>query len=69
MTFDKLNKILQKNKISKNVKFMSDSGWECCATEMNGIYYNKKENIIIFTQEFSESESYSKNKEYKKLKE
>lgn len=61
MTFEKLEKIITKNKIPKNVLLQSDSGWECCETEMNGIYYNKKENKIIFTQEESKYEYYDKN--------
>lgn len=29
---------------------MSDSGWECDATEIYGVYYNSKINTIVFTQ-------------------
>ena len=46
MTFEQLNKIIKKNHIPKNVTLLSDSGWECDATEMDGVYYNKNENVI-----------------------
>ena len=53
MTFDILQKIIKKNNIPRNVHLTSDSGWECNATEMDGIYYNQSINEIVFTQEGS----------------
>ena len=53
MTFDMLEKIIKENNIPSNVKLQSDSSWECGPTEMDGVYYNKKENTITFTQEGS----------------
>ena len=50
MTFELLSKIMKENDIPKNVKLLSDSGWECSETEMNGIYYNRNKNEMIFTQ-------------------
>lgn len=50
MTFEYLSEIIQQYNIPHNVRLMSDSGWECDATDMNGILYNEKENIIVFTQ-------------------
>ena len=50
MTFELLSKIIEKNNIPKDVKLMSDSGCECNETEMNGIFYNKDKNVLIFTQ-------------------
>lgn len=50
MTFGKLKEILEKNNIPDNAILMSDSGWECDATDMNGIYYNQEKNIVVFTQ-------------------
>ena len=50
MTFQKLFNILTQYNIPFNVHIMSDSGWECGPTEMNGIWYNQKENLLIFTQ-------------------
>ena len=51
MTFEKLQEIVTKNSIPKDVKLMSDSGWECCETDMDGVYYSKSKNTIIFTQD------------------
>lgn len=50
MTYKKLKEIIEKNNIPEDVKFESDSGWECGPTDMDGIYYNKSENTIVFTQ-------------------
>lgn len=50
MTFEKLSKIIEENNIPKNVELLSDSGWECDFTPMNGVYYNARLNRIIFTQ-------------------
>lgn len=58
MTIENLNKIIQKYNIPSNVILMSDSGWECSKTDMDGVYYNKKENIIVFTQHFNYNETY-----------
>ena len=50
MKFYELVELFDKFGVSEDVKLKSDSGWECSATEMNGIFYNKKENLIVFTQ-------------------
>lgn len=50
MTFEYLSEIIQQYNIPQDVRLMSDSGWECDATDMNGVFYNEKENIIVFTQ-------------------
>lgn len=50
LTFELLSKLITKYNIPHNVRFMSDSGWECDATDMRGIYYCAEKNIIIFTQ-------------------
>lgn len=50
MTFELLNKIIEENNIPQDVHLMSDSGWEYDETEINGVYYNRKENVLIFTQ-------------------
>lgn len=60
MTFELLNKIIEENSIPKDVCLMSDSGWECNETVMNGIYYNRKDNTLIFTQCGDESDSWFK---------
>jgi len=58
MTFDQLEKIIKENNIPSNVKLQSDSEWECGPTEMDGVYYNKKENTMYFTQIGKASDSY-----------
>lgn len=61
MTFKDLSDIIQKNNIPEDVTLMSDSGWECCATDMDGAYYNAKTNTIVFTQEVCTGDSYFKS--------
>lgn len=58
MTFVELMKLLSENNVPVDVHFMSDSGWECSATEMDGVYYNKGENIIVFTQGYGNYDEY-----------
>lgn len=50
MTFKELKKLLEDNHIPDDVHFESDSGWECGPTEMDGVFYNKEKNTIVFTQ-------------------
>lgn len=54
MTIEKLEEIMTEYDIPKNVKIMSDSGWECDPTDMDGVWYNSELNLIIFTQNYSE---------------
>ena len=61
LTFEKLSNIIEKYNIPKDVHLMSDSGWECNATEMNGLLYNEKENIIVFKQDSDYLEKYYSN--------
>lgn len=50
MTYRLLKQLIEDNGIPYDVKLMSDSGWECDATDMDAIYYNKSTNTLIFTQ-------------------
>lgn len=50
MTYKKLKEIIEKNHIPEDVHLMSNSGWECGATEMDGVYYSPSANEIHFTQ-------------------
>lgn len=52
MTFKELEKRIKKYNIPKDVELRSDSGWECSDTAMNGLYYNKEQNILYFLQDF-----------------
>lgn len=58
MTFEKLKKAIDKNNIPYNVHLQSDSGWECSETEMDGVYYSREKNLIVFTQHVSRYEYY-----------
>lgn len=51
MTYKELKEIIERNNIPEDVHFMSNSGWECCATEMDGVYYSPSANEIHFTQD------------------
>ena len=54
MTYAELTKLFEDNDIPKDAKLQSDSGWECCATDLERAYYNRKTNTVVFTQHFSE---------------
>ena len=58
MSFVELMKLLSENNIPVDVHFMSDSGWECGPTEMDGVYYNKVDNLIVFTQGLGKYDDY-----------
>lgn len=66
MTFEKLKELIEKHNTPSNVKLLSDSGWECNETEMDGVFYNEEENHIIFTQDYDEDE-YRFNRKYRIL--
>lgn len=50
MTLSELNEICKRNNIKEDVKLLSDSGWECCETDMDGVWYSEIEHVIVFTQ-------------------
>lgn len=50
MTFSILKKIIEKHNIPEDVELLQDCGWECGATNLNGVWYNSKLNVIQFTQ-------------------
>ena len=58
MKLNKLLELINKHNIPDDVLIQSDSGWECDATDMDGAYYNRKLNVIVFTQYFSENDRY-----------
>ena len=58
MTMELLERIMEENNIPKDVHFMNDSGWECDPTEMNGVFYNRQSNTIIFTQSGTSDREY-----------
>lgn len=58
MTFQELTELIEKYDIPRGVHLMSNSGWECCATEMDGVFYNREANEIHFTQGFLKQYDY-----------
>ena len=49
MTMELLYRIIEENNIPSDVRFMSDSAWEGGPTEMDGVFYNRESNTIVFT--------------------
>ena len=64
MTAGELFNIFRQNNIPNDALLMSDSGWEGSATDMDGVYYNKSENTVVFTQEISKYDSYYESNEW-----
>ena len=50
MTIGEFKKIIKKFDIPEDVTMLSDSGWECSESDMDGIWYNREEKQIVFTQ-------------------
>ena len=51
MTVGRFAQIVKENNIPEDAIMLSDSGWECSATDMEGVYYNKEKNKLVFTQD------------------
>ena len=54
MTLAQLNDICKRNNVPDDVKLLSDSGWEDSATPMDGVWYSKEANMIVFTPDIDE---------------
>ena len=50
MTLKLLKEICERNNIPEDARLLSDSGWECDETEMDGVWYEPMCNVVIFTQ-------------------
>ena len=50
MTFELLNNIIEEHNIPKSVHLLSDSGWECEESDMDGVFYNRNKNELVITQ-------------------
>ena len=66
MTIEKLIRILRENDIPEDAILRSDSGWECWESDMDGVYYCAKTNIVIFTQDY-DVRKYNDDPDYVKL--
>lgn len=62
MKLNELLSLLNKHNIPLDADVQSDSGWECSATDVGGIYYNKVTNTVVLTQEVNSTDSYYKAK-------
>lgn len=67
MKLNKLLELINKHNIPDDVLLQSDSGWDCGATNMDGVYYNKKLNVIVFTQSVNVSDYYFINSDWEIL--
>lgn len=67
MTMEILERIMKENNIPKDVHLMSDSEWECDPTEMDGIFYNRQSNTIVFTQGGLTERRYEESEEWEIL--
>lgn len=50
MTVGKFVQLVKENIIPEEAVMLSDSGWECGPSDMNGVYYNRFTNELVFTQ-------------------
>ena len=48
MTIEKFLSLL--SEVPDDATMLSDSGWECGPTDMDGVFYNEEKNEITFTQ-------------------
>jgi len=50
MTVGKFVQLVKEHIIPEEAVMLSDSGWECGPSDMNGVYYNRFTNELVFTQ-------------------
>ena len=67
MTMEILERVLKENNVPHDVRFMSDSGWECDPTEMDGVFYSRQNNTIVFTQGSCSDREYEQSEEWEIL--
>lgn len=65
MTIGEFSKLIKDNNIPEDVTMLSDSGWECGASEMDGVYYNEEGKEIVFTQEGDKYDHYYDKKSWR----
>ena len=61
MKLNKLLELIDKHHIPDDVSLGSDSSWEC------GVYYNRKLNVIVFTQGVDVIDYYFINSDWEML--
>lgn len=66
MTIDKLMGVLSYLPYYATIE--TDSGWECCSTGVNLVYYNKEKNVVVLTRKpFGNYEKYEKSEKWECL--
>ena len=65
MTIGEFAKIIKAYNIPDDVTMLSDSGWECGPTDMEGLYYNERSKKLVFTQKGNEYERYFDDPEWR----
>lgn len=58
MTIGEFKQVLKEHDIPEDTLMLSDSGWECGPTDMDGIYYNESEKELVFTQRGDKYDDY-----------
>lgn len=53
--------------VPSDAAIMTDSGWECDATEVNLVYYNAKTKVLMLTREYGNYEQYADSDDWKLL--
>ena len=64
MTIGEFSKLIKDNNIPEDAIMLSDSGWECGPSDMDGIYYSEGKNEIMITQEGNKYDRYYDNEEW-----
>lgn len=67
MQIKTLIKKIEKYNIPLDAEIETDSGWECSATEVTDIYYNKNENIVVLTRDDYTVKDYYRDEEWMKM--
>ena len=57
LTVNDLIEIMKKNNIPMNAYLTSDSGWECCATDVSSVFYDKEKNEIVLCSDYPNLEN------------
>lgn len=64
MKIGEFSKLIKDNNIPEDAIMLSDSGWECEPSCMDGIYYSESKNEIMITQEGDKYDRYYGNEEW-----
>lgn len=51
MTLYNVLRIVESNNLPTDIRILSDSGWECSATDCDGVYYCEEKGCIVLTQD------------------